>query len=239
MKKLCILLVAILSFSCYSVKAQSFNIPDTIYATVSEQIHVPDSITNNASTGLSLNWHVLSTNFSNDWLSALGICDNNVCRYNIDSSLWPGDSTFYSGIYVPGYELGFTINLEFSSMPTMNGIYYITLKLVNTVDSTDTRNTTVIFGYPTTSIASVNKGNDNISIYPNPANDMLYTDFGNNTQQITEATIYDITGRALSNTVINGTRANVQLTGIAPGTYFVRFTDVSGKMISTKEFIRQ
>jgi hypothetical protein len=76
---------------------------------------------------------------------------------------------------------------------------------------------------------------NNISLYPNPAND--YIDVRVDELNVTNMEVYDVYGKLINtvNVINNPTRINVS--GLATGMYFVRVTTEQG--VATKSFIKK
>jgi hypothetical protein len=75
----------------------------------------------------------------------------------------------------------------------------------------------------------------NIKLYPNPANTTLNIDILDGT--FDEIMIFSTTGAMIKKLEPNGNNLTIDVSEFATGTYFVRF--VSGKLAVTKRFIKQ
>ncbi len=76
--------------------------------------------------------------------------------------------------------------------------------------------------------------NDSWKIYPNPANDFLNVDLGNNYEQA-EISIVDLLGNVVNSKFISSEKGVIYLTSLPHGMYFVRIN--SGGKISQKRFV--
>jgi hypothetical protein len=65
-----------------------------------------------------------------------------------------------------------------------------------------------------------------MSIYPNPAAEMLYVQLAN--VYNTQLTVTDINGRVMLKQTVTGTETQVRLANIAAGMYFVTVENESG-----------
>ena len=75
--------------------------------------------------------------------------------------------------------------------------------------------------------------NNNLSVYPNPANDEINIEGEN----ITDVSIYDITGRCIyANEWTANNKCTISTTNFAEGTYLARIIDINGNC-TTRKFI--
>ena len=72
-----------------------------------------------------------------------------------------------------------------------------------------------------------------VSLYPNPTNGKVYVESSDNMENVE---VYDAYGKLLGTETVNSNVANVDLTGYAKGTYFVRVTTEKG--IVTKRVVK-
>lgn len=72
------------------------------------------------------------------------------------------------------------------------------------------------------------------TIFPNPANDLVRVSFpGNTTHQDAEMVIYDLNGKLILSGFINGMSPDeIDISGIAPGVYFVQLLSTGKRAIS-------
>ncbi|MEI6118252.1 MAG: T9SS type A sorting domain-containing protein [bacterium] len=85
----------------------------------------------------------------------------------------------------------------------------------------------------TVGIDEVNAAVNAISIYPNPASNNINLS-GINIKQIKSLSIINLLGEVVYTTSINAENMMLDLSGLATGTYFIRFIDVDGFSISKK-----
>ncbi|MCB9045919.1 MAG: T9SS type A sorting domain-containing protein [Chitinophagales bacterium] len=76
---------------------------------------------------------------------------------------------------------------------------------------------------------------DNIHVYPNPANDILY--ISGHTPGTT-ITLYDVIGKKLYQGVSTTTKESIHINNFLAGTYIIQLTDKSGKK-TTKRMVKQ
>ena len=70
---------------------------------------------------------------------------------------------------------------------------------------------------------------DDFLIYPNPAREYTYIDFGGSLSG--EMEIYGITGMLVTKREYKGEALRLDLTGLQPGVYFVRLGNASMKFV--------
>ena len=219
---------------------------DTVYATVEGTTIVEDTVKILSSSGVRLKWHVMSSNFPSDWLSesAFGICDNNSCYYNIGGDLWNGISgnTFTSDLYtMPSPPLGpygdYHLALNFSSVST--GTHYVTISLTDVLSSPSTsQTTTIIISKPYASSVPSVANTDNTVIYPNPATSELNVVY-DASADIKSIAVYNIIGKIMSVYKVEANSANLNLSNLPSGIYFVRLVNSHGEVVVTKKFTKQ
>lgn len=75
----------------------------------------------------------------------------------------------------------------------------------------------------------------NISIYPNPATDMITISTDENTTDF-RAVITDVTGKFVTSTNLTGTKTNINVSELANGTYIYRIADAKGNILKQNRF---
>jgi hypothetical protein len=226
--------------------AQSFSFSDTVYATVTSSGQVNNYIHNLTSSPLTLKWRVVGSNFPSDWLTAtaLGICDNKICYYNMGgTALWnPGTNsgpTQTSNAYSDTTSHGeFHLALDFTSSPS-NALAYITI-LVQDASS--------LSGYSKTMTFVINKGIpagiqpnkqiEEISLYPNPAVNEINVVY-DASADVKNIAVYNIIGKVMSVYRVSGNSANLNLDNVPSGIYFLRLMNSNGQLVGTRKFTKQ
>lgn len=227
------------------LKAQPFSGQspnDTVYATVSTTAVIHDDLTNNTGSPLQLRWSVSATNAPNDWLStaAFGICDNNLCRNNTgDTLLWRVSSstsgtTFTTGNYMPGVAGTFDLSMDLTGAST--GTHWITVTVTD--PSLYSRNITFILNKWPAAVSNVNSSESDIMLYPNPVSSELNVVYNANAD-IKNVAIYNIIGKVMAVYKVSGTSANMNLSNIPAGIYFIRLTNSRGDVVATRKFTKQ
>ena len=110
-----------------------------------------------------------------------------------------------------GAILGGALNIN----PLSNSVYVDSIVFDNTLSTTDFGNT-----------------NNTISLYPNPAKEVLNISSSNN---ITKIEVYDMQGR---NVVSNNNSSNVNIAALGKGAYIVKVVQENGSVVA-KQFIKE
>ena len=233
---------AIALLASFGASAQSFTVAhDTVYFTYTgtSVVSSPDYVAvPSGGSNVTLKWDVVNTNFPSDWRSAVtGICDNNLCYSG--SAFWTALTTMRTSLpYSAGSSTGdFHMQLGLSSA-TSYGTYYLTARLSNASASTDTALATWIITYNPTAVPNVNKGSEEVSLYPNPATSEINLVFDANAD-VKTAAVYNIIGKVMSVYRISGNSANLNLENIPTGIYFVRLMNTQGDVVATRKFTKQ
>ena len=209
-------------------KAQSFTmINDTIHITATPGIHnYFDSLVINASPA-TFSWSIIASDFPADWQtpSVSAFCDDNVCR-NMNV-LWPTPATNDTTFPYAAHDTG-VLKLALDLTPSStSGCYYVTARLHNISSYADSATETWGICYTATTGTAIVSYNDNITTYPNPANDELHVQYDAN-MQISTAEVYSLMGRRLKTTPCANGEAYIKINDIAPGLYFIRLSDAVG-----------
>jgi hypothetical protein len=83
------------------------------------------------------------------------------------------------------------------------------------------------------SLTEQSNAETNLYIYPNPANDKLTVKCNN----IKEIRIYDIVGKEVGKYTINNNNAEIQVSNLCPGVYFIAVKTETGTL--TKRFVKE
>ncbi len=217
------------------LSAQSFSVAhDTVTVTnPSGMVFLTDEITP-ASTAVTVQWKVISSDFPADWITATGICDNNLC-YNL-SSLWPSGALKVSSPYAATADFHLQVNLD---PATTLGCYYVKVRMNDQAIPADTAIEVfkVCKTHPT-GTTTVIKSTSDVVLYPNPATDEVNVVFDANAD-VKNIAIYNIIGKMMSVYKVNGNSANMSLDNMPGGIYFVRLVNSQGNIVATKKFTKQ
>lgn len=243
MKKIFTLLCSAVALLGYSnANAQTFTMErDTAFFTSTSATlqNIYDTVAPMGSA-VALKWNVVSSNFPADWLSASGICDNNNCySFNGPTGLWPAGTMKTSSSYpVAGANHDFHLQFNASGITT-SGTYYVRTRLYNSATSGDTAYATfMITASAPSGVSNVNRSNEDLSLYPNPATSEINLVYGG-TADVKTVSIYNIIGKLMSVYRVNGNSANMSLENMPGGIYFVRLADAQGQIVATRKFTKQ
>lgn len=230
------------SQSAQTVQAQSFATDhDTVSAFVSgANFDLHNNITNQSVDSIEIEWRVTAHDFPISWRadSVLGICDNFICRSNIGDGLVNG-TLYTSGKYAPAVTGDFHLQLtNFSTSAVVNGSHYITVNLKVKGGVVQKNITFIVSKFPT-GVSNVPSSNYNITLYPNPARNDLNVQYDANAR-VKNIAVYNLIGKAVSVfRVSSPTSAKLDISNIPAGIYFLRVTDVDGRLIATRKFTHQ
>ncbi|MBS1774473.1 MAG: T9SS type A sorting domain-containing protein [Bacteroidetes bacterium] len=227
MKKIVLQIFTLLVFvfGINSASAQSFTVDkDTVWYTVSGYASISDAVTNSTSSPIQINWKVTGHSLPSDWQSVMGICDNKNCY---SSGVLSG-STYISDTF--SNKCDFHIQCDFSSCAA-GGPYFLVVQLTN---ASTTKN--IVFAmrkYPT-AVASINKENKAINLYPNPANEDLNVVF-DASLNVKNVTITNLIGKVMQVYNVGGNSAKLNVSNLDAGIYFVNLADEHGR-VAVKKF---
>lgn len=239
MKKFLLIALGFAGIASTSVQAQSFTpqsdtvlVNYDINAGGNQEFH--DNITNNTSSPITITWKGIANNLPGDWLvspSSLGVCDNNNC-YTGASAI--SGTTWTSNPYPAGP--GGDFHLVLNASGGTNGTYYLTLNLTS---GSTSKNVTFLMSKGTpASVGTVTKNIDDVQLYPNPARNNVNVVFDANAG-VKYIAIYNIIGKQVSNFRINGGSAQLDVSDVPAGVYFVRLLDAQNRVLATRKFTHQ
>lgn len=229
-------------FSAGNSFAQSFSVQsDTVYMTMgSSLMYADDPITNNTSNPITINWNVVATNFPSDWIGLVGICDNATCYSNgSNAALWNGTTgpVHASNPYQPGVPGDFHLQMDLTTA-TSGGTYWLTVSMNQQGALGASKTETYVITKGNLGVNNVNN-DDNISLYPNPATSNINVVYGQNAG-VKNIAVYNIIGKVMTfYKVTNNGSANLDISNIPSGVYFIRLLDANGGTVATRKFTRQ
>ncbi len=232
MKKFVLTLTAILGLALQS-EAQSIKIAkDTVKGVATENgIDLHNDITNLTSSTITINWRILNTNIttaSGKWYSAFGLCDNKTCYNN---GVLAGSSK--TTLDVAGNAtMDFKISITDLAGVTNNGPFYVTVEASN---GTTLDTATFVLSKWATNVNNINKSNDNVSLYPNPATNEVNVVF-NGLSDVKTVGIYNLIGKLQSIYKVSGTSANINVETLPSGIYLLRLMDSQGHPVVIRKF---
>jgi len=241
MKKIVLSIVTLLGLISPAIlKAQSFTMADTVYATVDGTQIVYDSVmVPTGGSAVKLKWHVISSNFPSDWLTeaAFGICDNNQCYNNTGGTyIWNGISGpfFTSNTYSVSGDYHLALDLSGVS----SGTHWVTVSLSD-INSSTSQTATFIITKPVPSAVPAVINSDNIVLYPNPASNELNVVY-DASADVKNIAVYNIIGKVITvYKVTANNSANLDIENLPSGIYFVRLMNSHGDVVVTRKFTKQ
>lgn len=225
-------------FSANNANAQFTVAHDTVKNVVYGYVSIGNDVTNTTGLPISIDWKVVYHNLPTTWQSVVGLCDNISCYGNniLGSSAvvnvppyTPPGTTKTSDTF--STILPFHMQTDFSSVPG-GGPYYITVELKY---ASTTKFMTYELTKWSTNVASANKMDNGVSIYPNPATDELNVLFDANAGVKTIA-VRNIIGKVVSVYKVNGNSAKLNVSNLQSGIYFVNLSDAQGRTVAIRKF---
>lgn len=247
MKKILLTVFGFLTLSAQVAMGQTFTISDTVRFVYVQGGSTPTQVANDfistpsTHDSVAINWKVVATDFPSDWSgSNLGICDNNNCYTNGTQALWNSSTqtgTLWPSKKYAGLDGDFHMQIDLSSAST--GVHYMKVLLTDASNSSSTKTTTFIVSKYNVGVPSINHTDDNVSLYPNPANDEVNLVYGADANVKTIA-VYNLIGRVMTvYKPMNNNSARLNIENIPAGIYFVRLMDGQGNVVATRKFTRQ
>lgn len=250
MKKFLLIALGCVAISSSAVKAQSFTMDhDTAYVDYvlgSGNVNVDNLVTNNTSSPIKLSWKATVNNFPSDWWggqsqpnpnnanNSIGVCDNQNCYSGLNalnpSTVWTSNDYAAGG---KGGEFHAVISLGTSAT---TGTYYMTVNLQN--GSTSKNVVFAIHAVSPTAVSNVNKSSNDVQLYPNPAHNSVNVVFDPNAG-VKYISVYNLIGKPVSTFRVNGGSAQLDISDIPAGVYFVRLMDAQSHVLDTRKFTRQ
>lgn len=238
MKKIFYILIPLFLLGTFKSSAQSFNIQeDTVKALMQDYlIDLPASLRNLTNDTIRISWKVIDHNIPTDWADSgqFGLCDNVLCYYK---TILSGSTQVTDTITANGtMSMKAQINGESPGI-TSTGTYYFTVEAVNG-STTDTIVYTI--SNWTTSVANVSNNQNVVTLYPNPARDILNVQYDKNAG-IRNISIHNLVGKQVASFRVNGSGNSVKLdiNNIPSGVYFLRLKDNTGRVTATRRFTHQ
>lgn len=238
MRRLVYLFALPLLFAANKSEAQSFSMQqDTMNIAPSGYADVYNYLTNNTSDTMTVRWKVVYENLPQSWedYAAFGICDNVTCY---DKNVLSG-GTLTTDTIGAGKKMPFKLQIDVSASsvtPTTAGNpMYVSFEL-----SHGTTLDTVTFAINKwgTSVSKINTSKDDITLYPNPAQNEVNITF-NKEMGVKNVAIYNLVGKQVSNYRVNGNSAKLDIERIPAGIYFLRLVDGNGRVVATRRFTHQ
>ncbi len=217
-------------FSVLQSFGQSFNVPhDTIYSYVRGSDNIHNDITSLSEDTIQIQWRVISHNFTTEWGENIGICDNNSCYTNTNNVLLDGN-TFTTAKIKPFGFCNFYLLLGFFGVSS--GTHFLTVEFKQ---DTTTTNATWVVRKIATNLNSQDLASSGISLYPNPAKNVLYISSNSSSSKFVE--IYNLSGQRIVKKNLIEQPSELSIGDLSPGLYFANFSDLEGNLLFSEKFV--
>ncbi|MCK4662154.1 MAG: T9SS type A sorting domain-containing protein [Bacteroidales bacterium] len=113
---------------------------------------------------------------------------------------------------------------------------------VNSSVTEDNYNTSIGFLYASdigTGINEVNFNNQFISIFPNPANEIINIEIKSQKIKSFDAEMYDIQGKLVFMKQYKSNLINIDISDLSKGIYLLKLKDETGNIIKTKKIVKE
>lgn len=235
MKKVLLFIVGLIGFVAQKASAQSFTLSeDTVRMAVNNvTLAEPHAdLTNTSAGSMTYEWKLKSSDFPDTWKN-FGVCDNMQCFMYTN----PLDfTTVNESLPVAvGGKFKFKMQMDVATIPS--GTHYITASIWEKGAPAEAKDVTFVLGKWASNVNTV-KGNDDVTIYPNPAKSEINVLFNPNAG-IKNISVYNLIGKVVSVYKVQGSSAKLDLQSTPPGIYFMRLIDTQGRVVATRKFTHQ
>lgn len=240
MKKIFTILAAAVTLCSTKVNAQSFTMTaDTVTLNL---VGNPDStgivsLNDYVATvtgSVTLHWHVIYSDFPATWISACGICDNNLC--------YPMSLLWTSGNYKTSFPYTASGNKDFHMQVSQSvlrggGCHYTTVQLTNEA-AMDSTTATFKICRDATGVNDVNNVFSSVKVYPNPAMNEANLSFALTETSDVAVGVYDMAGRMVfvqpvSKMNTGNKSIAIPVGNLAPGIYTAVLTAGDNRVAQT------
>jgi hypothetical protein len=196
------------------------------------EIH--NKVINTSPGSVQVSWKVTSISLPSAWtINGFGICDNQLCLNYFNATQF---ALKVADPLASNENFDYKLAIDVSALP-WGGPYYVT---TNMTDGTTTKNPVfeIYKGFPT-NVPTVNKSKEDVVMYPNPAHNELNIVY-NGSSNIKNIAVYNLIGKAVNvYKVTSDNNANLDISSIPSGIYFVRLLDAQGRVVATRKFTHQ
>ncbi len=203
----------------------------TAAALTPDNIFVSPAIDLTGATGAVLDWGCGSSE-----TTASGWFEEHYAVYVATTADLPGLATgtfptpVFEGTLTAG-EVMETQSFDISSMAGMTGVYVVIRHFNCTDEFVLIFDDVEVYGQ----YASVEENNLEVSVYPNPANDVLNFTLNADAETVS---VYGLDGKLISTEYVNASTGTIDVSALAEGTYFYEFTTADGS-ISRDTFVKK
>jgi len=244
MKKILILLGLIAAGAGGAVQAQTFETQagDTSISIWSSgnSLKVYNRVRSTSSTPVTIQWRVTNptTAVPSGW-DLVGVCDNLSCRstsVSLDNT-WKSSGAYPGGNYDPTLS---DFHVELGSMNAApNGTAVFQIAMRDAANTSIQRNLTFIATKSAAGVVSISRSEDDVVLYPNPARGSVNVLFPAGAD-VRNIALYNLIGKpVMVYRPASSSSANLDLSGVPAGVYFVRLLDGQGHVVATRRFTHQ
>lgn len=187
------------------------------------------SIENQSGGTVDIEWVVLENTLNPDW--KLQFCDFEFCYTNDFEPL----KTNSSGTLTDDYDDDWYLGVDLAGNSADSAIWVVEI----TTLATGTKDTMVwvVTDKNPVSVGDVNQRNQRISLYPNPASNLI--NIKNPDNRSLNYRILDVAGKELRTGIVTTDREPVNIDALPGGMYFVSVTDAQTGNKQLLKFIKQ
>lgn len=199
------------------------------------EVAIKNLLQNTSASDIQIKWRIIDHNLSGSGWTFGGFCDNNICYTS--QTLLNGETKTTNTIPAGAIIADFHALINGSTAPSNS---YGWLKVEATDEAAHySKVLTFIASKDITSITTVRKMEDAVSLYPNPARNSVTIVF-DPAMGVKSIAIYNLIGKPVSATYkVTGNSAQLNVDNIPSGIYFVRLLDGQGRVLATRKLTRQ
>lgn len=212
--------------------ATSFSYDNTgATALTPDNLFVSPAIDLTGATGATLDWGAGSSE-----TTASGWYEEHYAVYVATTADLPGlaTGTFPTPVYDAALSAGETWetqSADISAWAGQSGVYIVVRHYNCTDEFILMFDDVEVYGQ----YASVEENNLEVSVYPNPANDVLNFTLNADAETVS---VYGLDGKLISTEYVNASTGTIDVSALAEGTYFYEFTTADGS-ISRDTFVKK
>ena len=212
-----------------TLKLDSSNIDETLIAFAA---NYKDTFDNNEDISKIPNANVnISTIVGTEKYAAINLTSNNYKEKVMPLSVWSNKNgnLQLSFSQLAGFDAGVTVFLKDKFLNTTTAIDQDKTININLADNSKGDNRfELVFKNSNTNTEDVLISNTQLSVYPNPATDVLNININNVSFKNSSVRITNVSGQELINTNMSGTDKQINIEGLSNGIYFVNIINENG-----------
>lgn len=197
-------------------------------------VTMPNLIKNISSSTIRIKWRIVSYSLPAGW-EFDGFCDDVQC-YTAAQGILNGIFQ-RTGFIAPGATIADFHTVINDTGAAIGSSAYIRADLLDTATNY-AKSVTFIATKSALGVSTVVRYDDDVVLYPNPARSSVNITF-NAAARVKNIAIYNLIGKVVSVYRVTGNSAKLEIDDLPAGIYFVRLTDVEGKLVATRKFTHQ